>query len=57
MELKGHELRGEDDLKGGMIIFQRKKGGLEGGLATSALLIFQYHIETVSYTHLTLPTN
>jgi hypothetical protein len=46
MELKGHELRGEDDLKGGMIIFQRKKGGLEGGLATSALLIFQYHIET-----------
>lgn len=47
MELKGHELRGEDDLKGGeMIIFQRKKGGLEGGLTTSALLIFQYHIET-----------
>lgn len=46
MELKGHEFRAEDDLKGEMIIFRRKKGGLEGGLATPALLRFQYHIET-----------
>jgi hypothetical protein len=38
MELKGHELRGEDDLKGGMIIFQRKKGGLEGGISHKCII-------------------
>jgi hypothetical protein len=38
MELKGHELRGEDDLKGGDDHLPKEKGWLGGGISHKCII-------------------